>query len=121
MTVTELHPRPEPAEPTLADLEAWVTDWFVGILERRASNRRRWCAYWWDHPEVVTRFRLLMLSHRQVVEHGTPADMSAWMLDHLDRHVDVLQCEDGPFAGCSPERHAPHRGLHVAPIPRGRR
>jgi hypothetical protein len=119
VTVTELRPLAPESEPTLAELQAWVTQWFATILERRGTNRRRWCAHWYDHPEVVTRMRLLMLSHRQICEHGTPLDMSAWMLDHLDRHLDMLQSEDGPFAGCSPERHAPHRGLTVGRIPGG--
>jgi hypothetical protein len=119
VTITELHLTPALAEPTLAELEGWVKDWVVNLLERRATQRRRWCPYWFDHPEVVTRMRLLMLSHRQVVERGSALDQSSWFLDHLDRHLDALQCEDGPFASCSPERHSPHRGLRVASIPGG--
>ena len=119
MTVTALPlaDTPEP-EPTFADLEAWVTEWFGQILERRSSNRRRWCARWWEHPEAVTRMRILMLSHRQMVKHGSALDQSAWMLDHLDRHLDALQSSDGPFAGCSPDRHSPCSGLPVKPTGR---
>lgn len=120
MTVTDLHPITEPAvsdpEPTMAELEVWVTTWFTEILERRSTNRRRWCARWWAHPEAVTRMRILMLGHRQVVTRGSVLDQSTWMLDHLDRHLDVLQSPDGPFAACSLERHAGHRGLQVEAV-----
>jgi hypothetical protein len=48
MSVTELHAA-QP-EPTMVDLEVWVTEWFTTILERRAGNRRRWCARWFVTP-----------------------------------------------------------------------
>ena len=110
MTVTDLHPERN-HEPTAAELVAFGHQWFSDVLERRASNNRRWCARWWEHPEVMTRVRVLCLSHRWVGTHGTPLDMSTWMLDHLDRHVDALQSSNGPFASCSPDRHSPHGGL----------
>jgi hypothetical protein len=113
VSVTELHTAP--AAPTMADLDAWVTEWFTTILERRSGNIRRWCARWWDHPEVVARMWLLFNGHRQVIAHGDALDQSLWMLDHLDRHAEAMFHSDGPFAGCSPDRHSPHGGLTVAP------
>jgi hypothetical protein len=117
VTVTDLHPPVTVPEPMMADLESWVTEWLTGILERRAHNTRRWCAYWWDHPEAVTRMWLLFHGHRQVVDHGSALDQAAWMLDHLDRAPRSPVSTDGPFASCAPDRHWPHRGLSVAPMP----
>jgi hypothetical protein len=57
---------------------------------------------------------LLFNGHRQVTSSGDALDQSSWMLDHLDRHLDAMFDTDGPFAGCSSERHTPHDGLTVA-------
>jgi hypothetical protein len=95
------------------DVENWAVKWFGQILERRASNTRRWCRRWYDHPEVVARFHVLHAAYRQAETTGSALDMSSWFVDHLDKHLDVIFSADGPFAGCSPQRHSPVPGLEV--------
>jgi hypothetical protein len=120
MTVTDLHPAPTTAEPSLDELAAWVKLMFVDVLERRASNTLRWCQQWHQHPEVVTRMRVLYASWVQVTVHGDALAYSSWVLDHLDRHLAAMQVTSGPFAACSEDRHTPHKGLSVeAPRARG--
>lgn len=106
---------PVEAAVTDADLVAWVNLWLGRIVERRISNRNRWCPHWSTHPEVVARLRVLCASWLQVTRHGDALALSAWMLDHLDRHLDRLMDADGPFAGCSPDRHNTPRNLAVGP------
>lgn len=114
MTVTDLHPPvPTAAEPTIDELAAWVQLIFVDVLERRSSNRRRWCQQWHQHPEAVTRMRVLYAAWLQVTRHGDALAYSSWMLEHLIPHLDALQSTDGPFAACSVDRHTPHSGLSV--------
>jgi hypothetical protein len=94
------------------DVEDWVVNIMQDTLERRASNTRRWCPEWYEHPEVLTRFRILHDSYREV-EKLDAYTYSNWFVDHLDRHLDAIFSPDGPFAACSPERHSPHRGLKI--------
>jgi hypothetical protein len=108
---------PEPRYPrapaaTMHDVEDWVVNIMQDTLERRASNTRRWCPQWYKHPEVVTRFRILYATYREV-EKLDALTYSTWFIDHLERHLEVIFSTDGPFAGCSPERHSPHRGLTI--------
>jgi hypothetical protein len=104
---------PKAAQTTWYDVEDWVVNVMQDTLERRATNSRRWCPEWYKHPEVLTRFRLLYQTYREV-EGLDAISYSMWFIDHLDRHLDAICSPDGPFAACSPERHAPHRGLTIA-------
>jgi hypothetical protein len=104
---------PKAPAATWHDVEDWVVNMMQETLERRATNTRRWCPQWYKHPEVLTRFRILYASYREV-EGLDAISYSTWFLDHLDRHLDAIFSPDGPFAACSPDRHAPHRGLVIA-------
>jgi hypothetical protein len=97
-------------------LEAWVENYFVGLVERRLSNTRRWCSHWAQHPEAVGRLTTLWRSWEQSQAAGDPLALSAWYLDHLDRHLAVLLSADGPFAGCSPQRHNARPPLDTRPV-----
>jgi hypothetical protein len=113
----EDEPRPprysKTPEATWHDVEDWVVNMMQDTLERRATNSRRWCPQWYKHPEVLTRFRILYASYREV-EKLDAFTYSTWFLEHLDRHLDAIFSPDGPFAACSPERHSPHRGLTIS-------
>jgi hypothetical protein len=101
------------------DLEDWVVTWLSDTLERRVSNTRRWCPQWYDHPEVLHRMWLLFQSYRETMLYDDAKDQSQWFLEHLDKHLDAMLSADGPFAGCSPQRHSPARGLEVRRAPEG--
>jgi hypothetical protein len=101
------------------DLQDWVEHWFSRILERRVSNTRRWCPQWYNHPEVVTRLWVLYHSYHETMLYEDATGQSQWFIEHLDKHLDFLLSSDGPFAGCSPQRHSPARGLEVRRAPEG--
>lgn len=88
-------------------LEEWIDEVFITLIEQRISNTLRWCPKWSEHPEVVARLWILYLGWKQVTEHGSALDFSEWMTDHLDSHVAQIIRADGPFAGCSLQRHRP--------------
>jgi hypothetical protein len=111
-------PRP-PA--TIHDLENWVVTYFRVVLERRVSNTRRWCPEWYNHPEVVTRIKLLYYSYMESMKYDDAIGQSTWFLEHLDKHVDAMLSADGPFAACSPQRHTPARGLEIRSLSSARR
>ena len=118
--LVEDEPEPEPngkypkaPQTTWHDVEDWVVNIMQDTLERRATNTRRWCPQWYKHPEVLTRFRILYEAYREV-QSLDAVSYSLWFTEHLDRHLDVIFSEDGPFAACSPDRHSPHRGLTIS-------
>jgi len=108
---------PKAGPTTWYDVEDWVIGFMQDTLERRASNIRRWCPQWYDHPEVALRFRLLYESYHQILGRFNALSYSTWLLEHLDPHLDLIFSEDGPFASCSPDRHSPHRGLTITRNP----
>jgi hypothetical protein len=104
---------PDLSHPTPRDLEEWVVKTFGTWLERRPSNTRRWCRRWYEHPEVVVRMWALYDSWHEATRHDSAMGQSSWFVDHLDKHLDVIFSPDGPFAGCTPDRHNPSRSLDV--------
>jgi hypothetical protein len=111
------NPVPPPEDQwVFHSLDAWVEGYFVKVVERRLSNTRRWCSHWAEHDEAVARLRALWRSWEQSRACGDPLVMSAWYLDHLDRHLTVLLGAEGPFAGCQPQRHNARPPLDVRPV-----
>jgi hypothetical protein len=92
-------------------LEMWINDVFLDLIEQTHSNRLRWCPNWWEHPEMVARLWTLYLGWTQVINDGSALDFSLWILDHLDRHCERLFRADGPASACNQfERgHTPPR------------
>lgn len=99
------------------ELELWIDEVFFGLVEQRISNTLRWCPMWWDHPEVVSRLWVLCLGWKQAMSTSA-LDFSDWMISHLDVHWNqIIRC-DGPFAGCSLQRHSPPAKLTTVKRPR---
>ncbi|WP_049758835.1 DUF4913 domain-containing protein [Renibacterium salmoninarum] len=63
----------------------------------------KWCNQWQEHPEAVQRFHALFLAAGQVQKKEI--SLSAWWLEHWDRHKSALFDTYGVFRRCSPEDH----------------
>ena len=62
-----------------------------------------WCPEWWRHPEAAVRLTALWRGFEQ--RRTEPGDsMSAWMRDHLEHHMRILNDPAGPLKGCSDDR-----------------
>lgn len=100
-------------EPTEADpedgwcyesVEGWVTEWALPTLGSAAqTGGRRWCAQWHQHPDAVLRLTLAWKTWERA--HHDPSAYTNWLLDTWDRLWAALTAADGPFAGCTPQRH----------------
>jgi hypothetical protein len=93
--------------PQFDDMAEWVEEWLLPNLERRMGNTRRWCNRWYRHPEVVMRLHVVWSTWEHAYRLDDPTTLSSWYIDHLDKHLAVIFSADGPFAGCSPQRHSP--------------
>ncbi|NNJ62387.1 MAG: DUF4913 domain-containing protein [Dactylosporangium sp.] len=107
--------------PVFSDLDAFVRDYFVRVVERRiavgAAGGLVWCDQWWAHPEAINRLGALWLAWETLRVSDPAMGMSIWWRDHLDPHLGALCAEDGPFARCRPGRHTPPQPLPVEPCP----
>ncbi len=129
-----LHPTPAPADgpddgsgtgsgggpfaPVYGGVEEWVVDYFAPMFTRPTTPAIRWCARWWDHAEAISRLEALWRSweaHRLDPLRG----MAIWYRDFLDHQLAVLTAAAGPFAQCTPDRHAPTTPLPTTLAPDG--
>lgn len=121
-----LHPTPAPADgsgegpftPVYTGVEEWVVDYFAPMYSRPTTPALRWCARWWDHAEAISRLEALWRSweaHRLDPLRG----MAIWYRDFLDGQLAVLTAAAGPFAQCTPDRHAPTKPLPTTLAPDG--
>jgi hypothetical protein len=111
-------PGEEPFTPVYGSLEEWVVDYFTPMFSRPNTPAIRWCAQWWDHAEAISRLEALWRSwetHRLDPLRG----MAVWYRDFLDGQLAVLTSPAGPFAQCTPDRHAPTKPLPTTLAPDG--
>ncbi len=95
----------EPLELYFPTVLAFVTEHLVPMYRRSVSaNDRTWCAEWWRHPEAIARLEALWQSW-EYLRLDSNLGISVWMRDHLDHHMAVLLDVDGPFKGCTPDKH----------------
>jgi hypothetical protein len=96
----------------------WVENWLAPTVVRRDNNDVRWCASWWDHPEVISRLQGLWETWEQ--SRSTPAAMLDWYQQHLDHHFARITSPNGPMAHCKRDEHN-GRGpaLPLNPVPEG--
>jgi hypothetical protein len=100
-------------------LEAFVCEYLLAVYRRPVSaTSTTWCAEWWRHREACVRLDALWRSWEHL-RLDAATGMSVWLRDHADHHMSVLLSADGPFKGCTPERHAqrPVSALPSAPVP----
>lgn len=95
----------QPLELYFPTVLAFVTGHLVPLYRRSVSaTDRTWCAEWWRHPEAITRLEALWQSW-EYLRLDPNLGLSVWLRDHLDHHMAVLLDVDGPFKGCTPEKH----------------
>lgn len=95
----------EPPALLYSNVIAWVHGWLVPMYRRPVGDGRSlaWCPQWWRHPEAVVRLSALWRGFEQ--RRTEPGDsMSAWIRDHLDHHMRILNDPAGPLKGCSDDR-----------------
>jgi hypothetical protein len=98
-------PAPGPAGLYFPSLPAFVEE-YLALTYRRAmsTHSATWCAQWWRHPEAVVRLDALWRAWEHL-RLDPATGMSVWLRDHADHHMAVLLSSDGPFHGCSPDKH----------------
>jgi hypothetical protein len=111
-------PGDAPFEPLYPSLEQWVVDHFAPVYARPTNPTTRWCAQWWDHAESISRLEALWRSW-EVARLDELRGMAVWYRDFLDSQLAVLLSPTGPFASCTPDRHAPTKPLPTSPAPDG--
>ena len=111
-------PGDAPFEPYYPSLEQWVIDYFAPTYARPVNPAVRWCAQWWDHGEAISRLEALWRSW-EVGRLDELRGIALWHRDFLDSQLAVLTSTTGPFAQCTPDRHAPTKALPTVPAPEG--
>ena len=92
------------------DVQAQFLDWAVehfSIVEVIGSKDRvRWCAQWYDHPEVVARLFALWKARLQADQDVNDLGaVSSWWINDWDRHAAILfDPQNGPFRFCDRNR-----------------
>lgn len=61
-----------------------------------------WCQKWWLHRGVVGRLTAAWYAWEAAHAEGGSA-ISAWILEHADRHFDRIMAETGPLRACKSE------------------
>lgn len=105
----------EPAEPEAKPVHRDVFDFwdrtFSAYYElfdttpnalRRNSPHVTWCRKWWLHRGVVGRVTAAWFAWEAAHAEGGAA-ISAWILEHADRHFDRIMAPDGPLRECKGE------------------
>ncbi|MFC0039572.1 DUF4913 domain-containing protein [Actinomadura rayongensis] len=102
---------PEKRVLQFATPEEWFTQYFAPHIRRKLGGSYTWCAEWWRHAEAISRIYALWMAWEHLRGEG-PLGPSTWWLHHADPHLSVLMSRDnGPFAGCRPDRHNPPEPL----------
>ena len=111
----------ESPEPAYSNLDAWINEYLVHVVERRvaegATSGINWCARWWAHPEAISRLYALWRAWESLRVSDPQTGMSIWWRDHLDPHLAALTAEYGPFMRCRSDRHYDPEPLPVKPTP----
>jgi hypothetical protein len=94
----------EPTEPIHATLTDWVDGYFSHVFARSVGGETRWCAYWRDHPEAVTRLEALWRSW-ETLRLDPNLGIVTWLTSYLDPQLAALLARSGTFAQCSTDRH----------------
>jgi hypothetical protein len=98
--------------PLYEKVDDWVREYFAPTFGRSLGGEFRWCPQWREHAEAITRLEALWRSW-ETLRLDARLGMANWLGTYLDPQLPVLLGRTGPFAQCSPERHAPAHALPV--------
>jgi hypothetical protein len=113
----------QPEKIDMAVLYDWVHthvgQWAQRKIPRSATGTSgmRWCPWWFEHPEAVSRFEALRRAWTACVRAKDPTAMAVYFRDFYDRTLDALTSETGPFHACSPAGHRDAEFVPIAPPP----
>ncbi|WP_306358967.1 MULTISPECIES: DUF4913 domain-containing protein [unclassified Nocardia] len=115
----------EPRQLRYATLPEFVEGYVAALYRREVSVRGsektlRWCPRWWEHGEVVARFRAMWTAF-EALRLGEGVEQSLWWLVHFDPHMDRIFDTAGPFKYCSVAdgHNAKLPALPTTPAPAG--
>jgi hypothetical protein len=94
------------AGPAYARLDVWVEQYFLPTFRRPIGGEIRWCTQWHQHAEAITRLEALWRSW-ETLRLDPNLGIVTWLTNYLDPLLAILISRAGPFAQCTPERHAP--------------
>ena len=100
-----------------ASVEDWVRGHLAVVYPRAVTPTARWCPRWWDHAEAICRLEALWRTW-EAARLDPLRGMADWYRD-LDPQLAVLTSPAGPFAQCTPDRHAAPSPLPLLPAPAG--
>jgi hypothetical protein len=86
------------------------------MKQRSAAGQTVWCSQWWVHVDVVARLTSAWFAWEAARTSVKPA-MSAWILDHGDRHFDRIMANPGPFEKCRQGHLAGMEEFNTEPAP----
>jgi hypothetical protein len=93
------------AEPFFPTVNDWVQAFYLPTFVRPVGGAIRWCAVWDRHGEALLRLEAMWRAW-EVLRLDGGLGMSTWLLHHLDPGLAALTSRTGPFAQCTPDRHA---------------
>lgn len=102
------------AEPFFQTVDDWVQAFYTPTFIRPIGGAIRWCTVWDRHGEALLRIEAMWRAW-EVLRLDGGLGMSIWLLHHLDPGLAALTSRTGPFAQCTPDRHADH---HATPAGR---
>jgi len=103
----------EVPEPVYTAVEDWVTGYFLPMFRRTLGGEFRWCAWWWQHGEAISRLSSLWHAW-EVLRHQPGTGIGIWYRDHLDHQLPILLGARGPFYQCGETAHRePHEATAV--------
>jgi hypothetical protein len=103
------------SDPMYPDVIAWVERHFVPKFRRTLGGEYRWCAWWWEHAEAISRLTSLWYSWEYMRLQGATG-MGLWYRDHLDHQLPVLLGARGPFYQCSEREHIEPHLARIEPV-----
>lgn len=107
--------QPADPEPEFSSVYQFVEEHLALIYARKwdhAGSTRLWCPRWFEHAEAVSRLEAIWRAYESLRLDPT-LGMSVWWRDHVDPHMNQLINPEGPFEGCTTDKHKPR----TAPMP----
>ncbi len=102
--------------PFYETLEEFVRGFFSPMFARQQS-KIHWCRYWFLHEEAVMRLKAIWFAFEDC--RRKPGVGQIEWLRHVEPQLGVLFGPDGPFGGCTHERHILPPALALAETPDG--
>jgi hypothetical protein len=89
-------------EPWFGNCDEFVREFLLPCW-RHPTAGSKWCAYWWEHAEAVSRLDALWRSF-EALRVGDPTGMAVWWRDYAGPIMAAPTDPTGTFAGCNANR-----------------